>query len=39
MFMELASVGLQLYSASKQKSAADKASRLALEIGEENAVS
>jgi predicted HTH domain antitoxin len=38
MFMELASVGLQLYSAQQQKSASDRASRLAVEIGEENAV-
>lgn len=37
MFTELLSVGLNLYSANKQKEAADKASRFALEIGEENA--
>ena len=36
-FASMASVGLQLYSASRQKNAADKAAGFAKEIGEENA--
>ena len=37
MFLELASVGLQLYGAQQQKKAGDRAAQFSMQIGEENA--